>query len=52
MGLNQLGVVEYRIDGDEVEVYFRSIPTLLEEEPWEMAEFTETMAAIEAAATV
>ena len=50
LGLNQLGVVEYRIDGDEVEAYFRSIPTLREEEPWEMTEFTETMAAIEAAA--
>jgi len=50
LGLNQLGVVEYRIDGDEVEAYFRSVPTLREEEPWEMTEFTETMAAIEAAA--
>jgi 3',5'-cyclic AMP phosphodiesterase CpdA len=50
LGLNQLGVVEYRIDGDEISAYFRAVPTLQEEEPWEMVEFTETLAAIEAAA--
>ncbi|MCU1493062.1 MAG: hypothetical protein JWO62_826 [Acidimicrobiaceae bacterium] len=48
-GLSQLGVVEYRIEGDEVEVYFRSIPTLCEQEPFAMAEFVQTMAEIEAA---
>jgi 3',5'-cyclic AMP phosphodiesterase CpdA len=51
LGLNQLGVVEYRIEDNEIEAYFRSVPTLREEEPWEMVEFTETMAAIEAAAS-
>lgn len=48
-GLNQLGVVEYRIEGDEIEVYFRAIPTLVEEEPFAMPAFKATMADIEAA---
>jgi 3',5'-cyclic AMP phosphodiesterase CpdA len=48
-GLNQLGVVEYRIEGDAIEAYFRSIPTLHEDEPYGMSEFTTTMATIEAA---
>lgn len=48
-GLNQLGVVEYRIEGNEVEAYFRSVPTLREEEPFGMQEFTSTMAEIKAA---
>jgi len=51
-GLNQLGVVEYQIDGDELEVYFRSVPTLTENEPFDMAEFAQTMKIIEAAAAV
>jgi hypothetical protein len=51
-GLNQLGVVEYRIEGDEIEAYFRSIPTLAEEEPFAAPAFTQTMAEIEAAALV
>jgi 3',5'-cyclic AMP phosphodiesterase CpdA len=49
-GLNQLGLVEYRIEGDEIEVYFRSIPALVEQEPFAMPAFMETMAAIEAEA--
>jgi 3',5'-cyclic AMP phosphodiesterase CpdA len=48
-GLNQLGVVEYRIEGDTIEAYFRSVPTLREEEPYAMPEFISTMAQIEAA---
>jgi 3',5'-cyclic AMP phosphodiesterase CpdA len=49
-GLSQLGVVEYRIEGDTIEAYFRSVPTLSEEEPYDMPEFIATMAQIEAAA--
>ena len=47
-GLNQIGVVEYRIEGDEVEAYFRSIPTVVEDEPFNMPAFMATMARIEA----
>jgi 3',5'-cyclic AMP phosphodiesterase CpdA len=47
-GLNQLGVVEYRLDGAEVEAYFRAAPTLVEEEPFTMPAFVATMASIEA----
>ena len=43
-GLNQIGVVEYRIEGDEVEAYFRSIPTVVEDEPFNMPAFMATMA--------
>jgi 3',5'-cyclic AMP phosphodiesterase CpdA len=49
-GLAQIGVVEYVIEGDTIESYFRAIPTVTEEEPFEMPAFKETMALIEAAA--
>jgi 3',5'-cyclic AMP phosphodiesterase CpdA len=47
-GLNQLGVVEYRIEGPEVDAYFRTVPTLVEEEPFSMPAFEQTMKIIEA----
>jgi 3',5'-cyclic AMP phosphodiesterase CpdA len=50
-GLNQLGVVEYRIEGDDIEAYFRSIPALVEDEPFAIPAFIETMARIESAAS-
>jgi 3',5'-cyclic AMP phosphodiesterase CpdA len=50
-GLNQLGVVEYRTQGSEIEAYFRSVPTLTEESPYGMPAFVKTMAMIEASVT-
>ena len=47
--LNQLGVVEYRIDGEQIEAFFRSIPTIIEDEPFALEAFTQTLAEIEAA---
>jgi 3',5'-cyclic AMP phosphodiesterase CpdA len=47
LGLNQLGVVEYRIEGEQIEAYFRSVPTLVEDEPFGLAAFSETLASIE-----
>jgi 3',5'-cyclic AMP phosphodiesterase CpdA len=49
-GLNQLGVVEYRIENDEIAAFFRSTPTLEEEAPFSMPSFTNTMALITEAA--
>ena len=49
LGLNQLGVVEYRIDGEQIEAFFRSIPTIIEDEPFALEAFTQTLAEIEAA---
>jgi 3',5'-cyclic AMP phosphodiesterase CpdA len=51
IGLSQLGVVEYRIDGDEIDAYFRAVPTLVEESPFGMPAFVATMSRIEAAAS-
>lgn len=50
-GLNQLGVVEYDLSTDEPQAWFRALPTLVEEDPFTMAEFTATMAQIEAMTT-
>jgi hypothetical protein len=47
LGLNQLGVVEYRIDGESIEAFFRSVPSLVEDEPFALSAFVETMAEIE-----
>jgi 3',5'-cyclic AMP phosphodiesterase CpdA len=47
LGLNQLGVVEYRIEGNEIEAYFRATPSFTEAEPFTMPAFAETMALIE-----
>jgi 3',5'-cyclic AMP phosphodiesterase CpdA len=47
LGVNQLGVVEYRIEGEQIEAFFRSVPTLVEDEPFGLAAFTETLASIE-----
>jgi 3',5'-cyclic AMP phosphodiesterase CpdA len=49
LGINQLGVVEYRIEGERLDAYFRSVPSLVEDEPFALAAFTETLADIEAA---
>jgi 3',5'-cyclic AMP phosphodiesterase CpdA len=48
-GLNQIGVVEYHLSGDEIAAYFRSVPTVREEEPFTMPAFVETLALIEQA---
>ncbi len=48
-GLNQLGVVEYRIEGESIDAFFRSIPGLVEDEPFALSAFVETMAEIELA---
>jgi hypothetical protein len=40
-------VVEYRIEGEQIEAYFRSVPTLVEDEPFGLAAFSETLASIE-----
>lgn len=50
LGVNQLGVVEYRINGEGIEAYFRSVETLVEDEPFAIAAYVNTMAAIEASA--
>ena len=47
LGLNQLGVVECRIDGESIEAFFRSVPSLVEDEPFALSAFVETMAEIE-----
>lgn len=51
LGINQLGLVEYRIDGEEIRAYFRTIASLVEGEPHELAAFSETMAEIQAQAS-
>jgi 3',5'-cyclic AMP phosphodiesterase CpdA len=48
-GLNQLGVVEYHIEGEGVEAFFRSVPHLVEDEPFGVSAFIETLAEIEMA---
>jgi 3',5'-cyclic AMP phosphodiesterase CpdA len=42
-GLNQLGVVEYRCGDGGVEVYFRSVPDLVEGSPLDVEAFNITM---------
>lgn len=46
-GLNQLGVVEYDLSTSEPQAWFRALPTLVEEEPFSLAEFTEVMSEVE-----
>ena len=41
-GLQQAGVVEYRCEGGDVEVYFRSVPGLTERSPFDTEQFLIT----------
>jgi hypothetical protein len=46
LGINQLGVVEHRIEGAEIDACFRSVPMLVEDEPFGLAAFSEALASI------
>nr|MDQ2877275.1 hypothetical protein [Actinomycetota bacterium] len=45
-GLQQAGVVEYRCEGGDVGVYFRSVPGLTERSPLDTEQFVSTARAV------